>query len=92
MSISIFGLQPLTSKCNPAWPCRHDFDMKSSSWELYRIVFYLKSSLHGHAGVHLDVKGWSPNINTDIFEEPKNEKKNVDTINVVKVFVFIFLF
>ena len=25
-SISNFGLQPLSSKCTPAWPWRHDFD------------------------------------------------------------------
>ena len=25
MSLSIFWLQHLTSKCTPAWPCRHDF-------------------------------------------------------------------
>ena len=25
-SISNFGLQPLSSKCPPAWSCRHDFD------------------------------------------------------------------
>ena len=36
------------------------------------MFFYSKSSLHGHVGVHFDVKGWRPKIDKDIFEEPKN--------------------
>ena len=30
------------------------------------------TSLHGHAGVHFDVKEWSPKIDIHLFKEPKN--------------------
>ena len=36
--------------------------------------FYSKSSSHGHAGVHFGVKGWSPKIDMDCFEEPENQR------------------
>ena len=35
-------------------------------------------SLHGHVGVHFSVKGWSPKIDMDIFEEPKNHRVFLD--------------
>ena len=36
------------------------------------------SSLHGHAGVHYNLKRWSPKIDIDIFEEPKNQRVLLD--------------
>ena len=36
------------------------------------------SSLHGHAGVHFDVKGWSPKIDMEISEEPENQRVFLD--------------
>ena len=41
-------------------------------------VFYSNSSLYGHAGMQFDVKGWSPKIDIDIFEEPKNQRVSLD--------------
>ena len=35
-------------------------------------MFFIQSSLHGHAGVHFNVKGWSLKINRGIFEEHEN--------------------
>ena len=32
------------------------------------------TSLHGHARVHFDVKGWSPKIDIDLFKEPENQR------------------
>ena len=43
-----------------------------------KMFFYQKSSLHGHAGVHFDVKSWSPKIDIDICEEPKNQRVFLD--------------
>ena len=36
------------------------------------------SSLHGHAGVHFGVEGWSPKIDMNIFEEPENQRVFLD--------------
>ena len=43
-----------------------------------KIFFYIKSSLHDHAGVHFGVEGWSPKINMDIFGEPENQRVLAD--------------
>ena len=50
------------------------------------MFFYPKSSLHGHAGVHFDVKGCSPKIDKDIFEEPENQRVFVDFKFFKKIF------
>ena len=84
MPISIFGLQLLTSKCTPAWPCRDDFDWNSSFCKLYDLemlelmpilVEVHTFILHSHAGVWFDVKGWSPIIEKFIFEDLKKSPK-----------------
>ena len=36
--------------------------------------FQSKSSLHGHAGMHFGVNGWSPKIDMDIFKKPENQR------------------
>ena len=37
-----------------------------------------KSSLHGHAGVYFNIKGWSPKLDTHIFEELEKQKVLAD--------------
>ena len=49
--------------------------------------FYSMLSLHGHAGLRFDVKGWSPKIDLNIFEEPKNHRVFQD-LKVCKQMIF----
>ena len=41
--------------------------------DMFEDDFLSKSSLHGLAGVHFDVKGSSPKIDIDICEELENQ-------------------
>ena len=42
------------------------------------IVLQTLRPLHGHAEMYFDVKGWSPKIDIDIFEEPVNQRVFLD--------------
>ena len=44
--------------------------------------------LHGYAGEHFDVKGWSPKIDMDISEDPENQRMFAgDKVSIRMVFV-----
>ena len=51
-------------------------------------MFYLQSCLHVHAGGHFYIKSWSPEIDTDILEEPENQRVFADD-KVSKVMIFV---
>ena len=61
MSLSIFGLQPLTPNRISAWPYTEDFEYKSSICKLYRLQD--KQSLIFELIENVYIDFWAPALN-----------------------------